>query len=97
MPEPAQDSEQGQGLGLIGEIIAKEAIGMGVFLALMWYMGPGRAQLRAAWVKVRSYRARDSARADRETAGLARDISRWEHEHAKEPHTPAAPGGCGCQ
>jgi hypothetical protein len=92
----AEEQERGDTLAVLGEVIAKEAVGMALFLAVMWYFGPGKQQLRTLWARAQRMRNRGGDRAESEVAGLRRDVSRWEHEQASAPHHPSAPGGCGC-
>lgn len=89
--EPDRDA-----LSVVGETLIKETVGLAVFLAVMWYAGPGRQQIRALWQRVQNLRRRGAGTEEAEVAGLRRDMSRWEHEQAQEPDRAPAPGGCGC-
>ena len=78
------------------EVMIRECVALGITLALLWAIGPGRV-LVPAWIA----RARALMAGRDEHEGQVRqfsaEVSRWDHEQtARANRKPAAGGPCGC-
>jgi hypothetical protein len=95
-PQPQQQEQQEGWLGpVIGEQLLRETIGIAVMAGVLWYLGPGKLQIRAAVARARAWWDRADPH-EPVIAGFRRDMSRWEHEQAANQDHTSGPGGCGC-
>lgn len=81
----------------VKDALIREGVALAVMVVVVWYFGPGRMWLQALRHRaVTLWKTRDNA-VDMQVREFRGEVSRWEHEQAAHPDSPAAGGGpCGC-
>lgn len=81
---------------VFAETMIRECVALGVTLALVWAIGPGRVLVPAWIARVKALWRPGDAHAG-QVRQFAAEVSRWDHEQASRQDRRAAKGGgCGC-
>ncbi len=80
---------------VLRETLIREAAGLGVLLAVLWLIGPGRMRLEQARHRIGRILQPDDPYAG-EIRSFAREVSRWDHEQAAQQDRRAGGSGTGC-
>lgn len=90
MPDEQQPS-------VLRDAVIREAVGLTVLAAVLWYMGPGRLIINGLVHKAKTSMGARATHIDTQVAQFRGEVSRWDHEQASQKARRAGGDGpCGC-
>ena len=83
---------------VLRDAVIREAVGLAVLAAVLWYLGPGRLIVGGLVHRAKTTMGARSTAIDTQVAQFRSEVSRWDHEQAAQAsRKPGGDGPCGCR